>query len=167
MTRGGRRPIRRQRGAIVVELPDLARDFLVRTAEGVRASAEDPASAGYRRLFAQLDGDAEADDPLVTLERQTAIDEVCRTVTASAHRDRLSDAEAEAWLQVLGMAVAMTTAAAGVQTDDDLADLDPDLTQLLDLMRSLQLLVAFSLDPAVEAVADVGDLEGPEGPEPD
>ncbi|MGH9087678.1 MAG: hypothetical protein ACRDYZ_06130 [Acidimicrobiales bacterium] len=150
-------PIRRQDGAIVVELSDLARQFVLSTAERVRRSVEDPASAGYGRLYARIDESTTTDDPLVTLERQTAIDDVCRAVAGTAGEARLSDGDAEAWLKMLGMAVALTSATAGIRTDEDLEMAGNDLSQLLDLLRSLQVWLAFSLDPSIE---DLDDFEG-------
>lgn len=145
----GRLPIRREGESIVVELPRRARRFVEERADGVRRSGDDPSAPAFTRLYGRLDESAEHDDPLVTLERQTVIDELCRTVTESARKERLSDAEADAWLRVLGMAVALEAATAGLATDDDVERLDPVRTRLLDLLRSLQVLLAQSLDPTL------------------
>lgn len=149
-------PIRRQDDTIVVELPEWARRFVVDTAEAVQRSVEDPSSPGFERLYGRLDESAEVDDPLVILQRQTTIDEICGTVIGSAPKGGLSELEAEAWLRMLGMAVTIIAANAGIHTDDDLELLDPELAQLLDLLRSLQVLLARSLDPALGEPADPG-----------
>ena len=133
----------------MVELPRRVRRFVEESAEAVRRSVDDPSAPAFARLYGQLDESAVHGDPLVTLERQTVIDEVCRIVTESARKDRLSDAEADAWLRVLGMAVALVAATAGLATDDDVERLDPGRARHLDLLRSLQLLVAQSLDPTL------------------
>ena len=146
---GGTPPIRRKNGTIVVELPRRARRFVVVTAEAVLQSADDPSSLGFGRLYRPIDGSAVFDDPLATLERQTAIDATCRAVIDSAQQKALSDAEAEAWLRMLGMAVAITAANAGVKTEDDLDRLDPKVSRFLDLLRSLQLLLVGGLDPTL------------------
>lgn len=146
--------IRREHGTIVVELPRGARQFVVATADGVRRTVEAPASAGYRRLYGRLDEGGAPDDPLVTLQRQTAIDELCRIVVASSRHRRLTDEEAEAWIKVLGLAVAMTTAEAGVHTDADLHKLDARRAEALDVLRWLQVELAFALDPSLEAPSD-------------
>lgn len=150
----GSLPIRREQGTIVVELPNRARRFLVEVTGSVQRSADDPASPGYGRLYGQLDESAEIDDPLLRLERQAAIDEVCRVVIDSSHKEQLSDAEAEAWLSVLGLGVTITAANAGIRSEDDLDHLDRKLSRRLDVLRSLQLLVALGLDPSL------GDASG-------
>lgn len=150
----GRLPIRRENDVIVVDLPRRARRFVADTADMVRRTVEDPSSPGFGRLYGRLDEGADADDPLVTFERQTAIDETCTTVIESAHKRVLSDAEGDAWLRTLGMAVALTAAGAGIRTEDDVDRLDPHRTRVLDLLRSLQLLLALGLDP------ELGDPPG-------
>lgn len=160
LTTPRRLPIRREGDAVVVELPARARRFLVDAADAVRRRADDPSSPGFGRLYGPLDESAETDDPLLRLERQSSVEGICGTVTESAHRRELSDAEAEAWLRMLGMAVAVVAADAGIQTEGDLERLDPDRSRLLDLLRSLQLLLARSLDP------DLSDPAGEEPPPP-
>lgn len=71
------------------------------------------------RLLAPLDESAFADDPLVTLMRQHALDEVFDTVESSAPRSTLSDAEAESWLEALGLVLAARTAQLGLRTEED------------------------------------------------
>ena len=160
-TKGGVLPIRRVDGSIVVELPRRARRFLEDAARAVQRCVEDPSSPGFGQLYGRLEESADVDDPLFSLERQTAIDDICSVVIETAQNARLSDAEAEAWLSTLGMAVTVTAAAAGIRTDEDLDLLDRKRSQLLDLLRSLQLLVARSLDPTLD------ELDDSIAPEPD
>jgi hypothetical protein len=154
--RGFRRPIRRANGVIVVTLPDGVRHLLLDSAQRVRRSATDPASAGYVRLYAPIDEDIETADPLVTLRRQVAVDEVCGVVQETWRRERLTEGEADAWIKVLGMAVAIASASAGIETEADVEAMDPDVSHLLDLLRSLQLLLAVSVDPSLEDMEDPG-----------
>lgn len=149
-------PIRRANGTIVVELPLRARRFVVDAAQLVRHCAEDPSSPAFGQLYRRLDESADVDDPLFNLERQTAIDDICATVVETAHAERLRDAQAEAWLRTLGMAVMLVAAGAGVRTEDDLDLLDRRRTELLDLLRSLQLLLARCLDPTLDGLGWLG-----------
>lgn len=152
-------PIRRANGSIVVDLPRRARRFLVDAAEAVRRCVEDPSSPGFAQLYGPLDQSTDADDPLFSLERQTVIDDICAVVIDTAQNERLSDAQGEAWLRMLGMAVMVTAANAGIHTQEDVDLLDRKGSQPLDLLRSLQLLVARSLDPTLD---ELDDLVGPE-----
>lgn len=148
-------PIRRANGSIVVELPRRVRRLLVDTAEAVRRCVEDPSTPAFDQLYGRIDESADVDDPLFGLERQSTIDDVCAVVAETAQSKRLSDAQGEAWLRVLGMAVMVTTAGAGIRTEEDLDRLDAERSQLIDLLRSLQFLVAGSLDPTLEELDDL------------
>lgn len=152
----GALPIRRANGAILVELPRRARRLLLNAASAVQRCAEDPASPAFGQLYSQLDEAADVDDPLFRLERQTAIDDLCTVVVETANEARISDIQAEAWLRVLGMAVLLVAANAGIRTEDDLDRLDRRRTYVLDVLRSLQLLLACSLDPALGEVDEWG-----------
>lgn len=157
--RAGMPPIRRANGSIVVELPRRVRRLLVDAAEAVQRCVEDPSSPAFGQLYGRLDESADVDDPLFGLERQSAVDDVCAVVMETAQNKRLSEAQGEAWLRMLGMAVMVTAAGAGIRAEEDLDLLDPERSRLLDVLRALQLLVAASLDPALE---DLDDLLGPE-----
>lgn len=153
-------PIRRLNGSIDVKLPRRARRLLLGVAAAVQECVDDPSSLAFGRLYGQLDETANIDDPLLRLERQRAIDDLCAMVVESANENRLSDIQAEAWLRVLGMGVSLIAANAEVHVDEDLKRLDRKGAHMLDLLRSLQLLLAYSLDPTL------GDLDDPEEQHP-
>ncbi|MGH9918689.1 MAG: hypothetical protein ACRD6W_07470, partial [Nitrososphaerales archaeon] len=112
-------PIRRVNEAIEVALPRRARRLLADASAAVQRCVEDPNSPAFGQLYGPLDETADVDDPLFRLERQTAIDDLCASVIQTSNDERLSDTQAEAWLRVLGMAVSLVAANAGIRTEED------------------------------------------------
>lgn len=112
-------PIRRTAAGIEVALPAWVTSLLVSSVREVRRDVEVPGSVAARRLLAPLDESATDDDPIVTLMRQHALDEVFDTVESSAERTLLTDAEAESWLEALGLVLAARMAQLGVRTEED------------------------------------------------
>lgn len=99
-----------------------------------------------QRLLAPLDESASADDPLVTLTRQHALDEVFDTVESSASRHTLSDAEAESWLEALGLVLAARTAQLGLRTEEDRRRLSRRDEAFLQVVYAVQLGLMEALD---------------------
>ena len=112
-------PIRRTAAGIEVALPAWVTSLLVSSVRDVHRDVEVPGSVAARRLLAPIDESAADDDPIVTLMRQHALDEVFDTVESSLERALLTDAEAESWLEALGLVLAARMAQLGVRTEED------------------------------------------------
>lgn len=85
----------------------------------LRADMDAPGSMAAHRLLAPMDESADHDDPVLTLMRQHALDDVFETVERTAQQGLLSDAEAECWLEALGLLLAARAAQLGVRTEED------------------------------------------------
>lgn len=119
---------------------------MVEAAERVRRAADQPGSVAFERLFSRVDEGTELDDPLVVLSRQSMIDEIATSVAESAHRRSISDEEAEGWLKVLGMDLAIRAADLGLRTEADREALGDDEEAALAVVHALQLLIVEALD---------------------
>jgi hypothetical protein len=117
--RGSGPPIRRTAAGIEVMLPTWVLSLVLDSVRRLRHQLETPGSPATGRLLSPLDETATADDPIVTLMRQHALDEVFDTVESSAQRGVLSDPEAEMWLEALGLVLAARTAELGIHTEVD------------------------------------------------
>lgn len=146
MSRRHRSPVERRGDRIEVHLGGPVAAVVLRAAETVRRSAEDPAVPGHDRLHARTEASAPAIDPLVTLERQVRIAEAAEVVAATWRNADLSEDEAEAWLQVLGMAVGVFAEERGLRTEEDRAALAQDDETFLSVVHALQLWLAGALD---------------------
>lgn len=119
MTRRRTPPIRRTPAGIELALPGWVTSLVASSVREVRAEVERPGSDAARRLLAPIDESARDDDPLVTLMRQHALDEVLGTLEQSTGHRVLSEAEAESWLEGLGLLLAARAAQLGVRTEAD------------------------------------------------
>ena len=141
------RPFVRRRGdRIQVRLPAQVTRVVLQAAEAVRRSVDDPAAAGHGRLLARTDESAPAADPLVTFERQVRIGEAADVAAGTWRNPDLSEDEAEAWLQVLGMALGLFAEERGLRTEEDRAALGRDDEAFLSVVHALQLWLASALD---------------------
>lgn len=73
-------PIRRTAAGIEIALPAWVVSLLRASVRGLREDVDAPGSVAAQRLLAPLDESASGDDPIVTLMRQHALDEVFETV---------------------------------------------------------------------------------------
>jgi hypothetical protein len=135
-------------GSVIVELPRHLRRFVRESAERVAHAATDPSALGHARLMGRVDVDEDHDDPLVKLARQSGVDQALATVAATSGHDLLSATEAEAWLEVLSLALAVEATRLGVVNDGDLERMDPSELEQLRLLQALQAMLVASLSPA-------------------
>jgi hypothetical protein len=138
---------RQSAATIGVELPGSLLRFLDKCAKSLVQLAETPNDPAYSRLCGPINVAVDYDDPLATLERQMTIESVSNAVVASIDSKVLSDEQAEMWLQVLSMSLAVAASRLGI-VDDDYADhLDPNQKEVLELIQAMQ----WSLVEALEA----------------
>jgi hypothetical protein len=144
----GRRPAIRRLGtdAIEIDLPRSVIEILRDSAHELQHAMDQPDSPAVGRLLAQVDESAEHDDPVVTLSRQTAIDETIVTVLSSWHKRVLSDAEAESWLRLLGLVLSVRAAELGVHTEGERAAISRSDERFFQLVYVLQLALIEALD---------------------
>lgn len=133
-------------GRIEARLPGSVVEFLGVAAERLRRVGEEPGTAAYARLFGQVDEEHVADDPAIVLSRQLMIDDVAGSVTASRGKRVISDDEAEAWLGLLGMTVAMRAAELGVHSEEARDALGDDDRAFIAVLQHLQLGLIDALD---------------------
>ncbi len=133
-------------GSVVVEFPRSVRRFVRGAVEAVRRAVADPTAPGHLRVMSRVDADEEHEDPIVTLERQSALDRVLATVTATEGNDRLSDAEAEAWLEVLSLALAVEADRLKLVGDDDVERLGGKELDHLRMLQMLQAMLVVALE---------------------
>ncbi len=145
MTRGAIRMARSADGTIEVDLPKSLRRFVAEAALAVRRTAEDPAAVGHGRIMRPLEETAEDDDPLVTLERQSSIEEICALVEATARNERLTDDEADAWMKVLSLTLAIRAGQLGLTGDDDPERLDASESEQIRFLQALLVLLVDAL----------------------
>jgi hypothetical protein len=145
----GIRIARGDSGLIDVEVPGFLRRFVRVTAQAVRASVEDPTSVGHGRLLGPVH-ESEDDDPLLVLTRQMAIDGIGVTVDATWRKTRLTDDEAEAWLQALSMALSIRAGELELAGEEDWEHLDQEDQEHLQLIQVLQVLLVEALETAVD-----------------
>lgn len=131
---------------VVVQLPESVVEFLRVAAERLRRVEEEPGTIAFARLFGQVDAERAADDPAVVLSRQLMIDDVAGSVTASCDKPVISDVEAEAWLELLGMTVAMRAAELGVHSEEARDTLGEDDRAFIAVLQHLQLCLIDALD---------------------
>ena len=140
-------PVRRAGpNAIALDLPRWVTDLVAEAAERVRGIAERPGTAGFERIFSQVDESAAVDDPLTVLARQTMLDELAATVAESVDRHVISDAQAEAWLQILSLFLAERAAELGIRREEERAALAPEVQEALDVVYALQLALIEALE---------------------
>jgi len=132
---------------IAVELPDGLRSFMGECAKELTRLAEQPSDPAYSRLCGPVNVAVDYDDPLVVLERQMAIEAICKSVHDSLDDKVLTDAQAETWLQTLSMALAVAASRLGIVDDDYAEKLDPEQKEFLQMVQALQ----WSLVEALEA----------------
>ena len=133
-----------------ISLPFWVTELLADAAARLQQVAEEPGTAAFDRLFSRVDTDADVEDPLIVLSRQTMLDEVVGVVGRSAHEARISEDEAEAWLKVLGMTLAARAAELGIRNDDVRDALGGADAQYIDIVHALQLCLLEALDGPVE-----------------
>lgn len=146
MTRRRTPPIRRTAAGIEMALPGWVTSLVASSVHELRAEVERPGSDAARRLLAPIDESARDDDPLVTLMRQHALDEVLGAVEHSTGRPVLSEAEAESWLEALGLLLAARAAQLGVHTETDRRAVRRSDEAFLQLVYALQLGLIEALD---------------------
>lgn len=132
--------------AIALDLPRWVVPLVADAADRVRRTAQRPGAPGFERLFGRIDESAAVDDPLSVLARQTMFDDVATAVAESLGQTVLSDAQAEAWLQVLSLSLAERAAELGVRDEEDRAALSPAEQRRLDVVYALQLTLIEALD---------------------
>lgn len=132
--------------SIEVELPETIAGLVRDWALEVRRNVDDPTSAGSVEVFGKINEDAESDDPMLALERQLMIDRVCSLVLASWNQPQLTTAEAEAWLQVLGVALSLDAAQHEITSYEDVETLSEDDRVSLGLLQGLSSALAEALD---------------------
>jgi hypothetical protein len=138
--------LRREPGRIEVRLPDTVVDFLNVAAERLQRVGEEPGTVAYGRLFGHVDEGHPTDDPAVVLTRQLMIDDITASVLSSAAKSSISDDEAEAWLALLGMTVAVHAAELGVRSDEARDALGPGDRAFIAALQHLQLCLIDALD---------------------
>jgi len=143
--------VRREAGRIEVRLPATVVKFLSVAAQRLRRVGEEPGTVAYSRLFGHVDEEHSTDDPAVVLTRQLMIDEISASVTASAGNSSISDDEAEAWLALLGMTIAVHAAELGVRSDEARDALDPAERAFIAALQHLQLCLMDALDTPAPA----------------
>ncbi len=139
-------PIRRTSSGIEVALPHWVTSLVTAAVRQLRREVDAPGSVAAQRLLAPLDESASDDDPIVTLMRQHALDEVFDVVEASAQRTVLTDAEAEAWLEATGLVLAARTAQLGVRTEEDRRAVSRRDEAFLQVVYAVQLGLIEALD---------------------
>lgn len=140
-------PVRRTGpDAIALDLPPWVRELVADAADRVQHTAAQPGTAAFARLFAPIDESADVDDPLAVLARQTMLDERAAAVAGSAAQGVISDAQAEAWLQVLSLYLAVRAAELGVRTEEERDALAPEAQAGFDAVHALQLALIVALD---------------------
>lgn len=135
--------------SIDVDLPETVMRLVKYWADEVQRTADEPMSTGNVEMFGKINEDVEADDPMLTLERQMMIGGVCALVIGSSDKRRLTDAEAEAWLQVLGMALSLEAAKLKISSYEDLDILSEEDGFTLSLLQGLASALTDALDAAV------------------
>lgn len=143
----GRSPVRRlPDGMLEVALPSWATDFLADAAGRLQATAQEPGTPAFKRLFGRADSAASVEDPLVVLTRQTMVDDIVATVRQSARKRLISEEEGEAWLKVLGLSLAARAADLDIQTDEARDALPLEEAQYFDVVHALQIFLIEALD---------------------
>jgi hypothetical protein len=132
---------------IDVRLPRPLLGAVAWAVDAVQHAASSPGTTGFKRLFAPIEAGI-SDDPLATLERQTIIGSVLESAAGSQDRTWLTDAEAEAWLQLLGLALALQMEELGIRTEADRNRLDRRVNARIDAMHALQICLIDALDSA-------------------
>jgi len=135
--------------SIDVDLPETVMRLVKYWADEVQRTADEPMSTGNVEMFGKINEDVEADDPMLTLERQMMIGGVCALVIGSSDKRRLTDAEAEAWLQVFGMALSLEAAKLKISSYEDLDILSEEDGFTLSLLQGLASALTDALDAAV------------------
>jgi hypothetical protein len=133
-------------GLIEVDLPPWLVDFMVTATDRIRGSLEQPGTPAFGRLNSPIEEAADVDDPLVVLSRQTMLDEVVSAVSASVRSRLITDADAEAWLKLLGLALAARAAELGVRSEEHREALSSDDEGFFGVAHTLQLLLIEVLD---------------------
>jgi hypothetical protein len=105
--------------------------------ESVRETVATPSAPGFERIFFPVE-DGILGDPLVTLERQTALDSVLQRSEDGRHAALLTDDIAEAWVQLFGLALALIMAELDIRKESDLARLDDNDVERVQIIHFLQ-----------------------------
>jgi hypothetical protein len=125
-------------GRIAVDLHPWMLNFVDDAAQNLVHLAERPEDPAYSRICGPINVAVDYDDPLVILERQMAIDSLCTSVRESIALDELTDDQAEAWLQVLSMTMAMLASRFAIVDEDYAESLDEDQRAVVALTQALQ-----------------------------
>jgi hypothetical protein len=138
-------------GRISVELHPWMRNFVVESADGLTHISENTEDPAYSRICGPINVAVDYDDPLVVLERQMAIDSLSAVVHATSECAELTDDQAEAWLQVLSMMLAVAASRFAI-VDEDYADsLDEAQRNTVGLIQALQWGLVDALETEIEA----------------
>lgn len=143
--------VRREAGRIDVRLPSTVRKFLRVAAQRLGRVGEEPGTVAYSRLFGHVDEEHPIDDPAIVLSRQLMIDDIAASVAATVTAASISDDEAEAWLALLGMTIAMHAAELGVRSDEAREALAPADRAFIAALQHLQLCLIDALDSPASA----------------
>jgi hypothetical protein len=130
---------------IDVRLPRRLAGAIEWAVGSVNRAATSPTAPGFQRLFAPIE-ENNVDDPLATLERQTIIGSVLESAAASRRASRLTVAEAEVWLQLLGLALALQMDELGIRTEADRERLDPSVAARISAIHVIQVCLIAALD---------------------
>ena len=133
-------------GSIAVTLPAPWSGVMTDLADGVLERLSAPTSVGGKRLLGPINPELDCDDPLRTWERESVLEKVAKDVRETAQNTTLNEDQAEAWLQLLGMATAMVAAELGIGSEEDLERFDGELGMPLAIMQLLQVCLITALD---------------------
>ncbi len=112
---------------------------MVTAAHRLRETGAAPGSPAFEGLFGPIDESVAVDDPSYVLARQLAVDEVVSVVSASAEKEVIEPAEAEAWLKLLGMTLTRRAAELGVRTEHDRETVGVRDEAIIQVVYALQL----------------------------
>ena len=139
-------PFRRTAAAIVVDLPDPLRDWLVDQATSTSEGAVSPGHAIHRLLLGPIDPTADHDDPLVELQRQFGVEGSLSILIATAHATELAEEEAEHWIRALQLILAAIAAQLSIFEEDDVTNLDQESASTITTLQALISLMIDALD---------------------
>ncbi len=128
---------RQRGGGIAVHLNEVGRSLVRDTAQRV-AAAERGDEPTWAALLASPVDPSSVDDPFVTLGRQRDMASNAELVVLTASEERLTDAEAWAWLSTLQVALRGLADEYGVTDEDALAAAS---SQVHERVESLQMLL--------------------------
>jgi hypothetical protein len=139
--------------AIVVDLPLELREFVDKLASDIEGIVSDPTTSAHDRICGPINVSVDYDDPLTTLEREMGIGQLCSTVHESKALSVLNDEQAESWLKVISLSLSAVAARLSIvdeQTLEAVQSRDPQATQVLALLQTLQSILCAALDDGEE-----------------